>query len=213
MAKSRSKKRFQSIRTAHRPAQNIRRATVSDCNQLDIPLTLQSLFDVQFSINTFAEGHTSFIEPDNTLSESINIYAAEIMEEHESNEMKNEPAFESGASVEGPVDVPAALGSSFPDNWYETSNTEFLSYCAARESQPQFQNASQVASYQQIISAKCSPQFADEQIGFPEQISAVSPLIKQFSKDLICIKRNTSHLALDIQHASASGHSKYAFDA
>lgn len=188
---------------------DIRRATVSDCNQLDIPLTLQSLFDTWFSINTFAEGHTSFINTDNTLSESINIYAAEVMEEGESNEMKNEPEFESGASVEGSVDVPAA----FPDNWFETSNKEFLSYRAVPESQPQFQNASQVASYQQMTSAKCSPPFANEQIGFPEQISAVSPLMKQFSRDLICTDRNTSHLALDSQHASASVHSKCAFDA
>lgn len=183
----------------------IRRAPVSDCNQLDIPLTLQSLFNVWFSINTFAEDHTSFINPDNTLSENINIYAAEAMEKHEGNEKKNEPVFESGASVEGPVNVPAELGSVFPDTWYETSNKEFLSCCAAPESQLQFQNASQVASYQQMTSAKCS-QFADEQIGFSEQISSASPLMKQFSTDLICTNRNTSHLALDSQHASTSGH-------
>lgn len=148
MAKSPKQKqeKFSKHSNCTQASSDIRRAPVSDCNQLDIPLTLQSLFDVWFSINTLAENHTSFINLDNTLSENINIYAAEVMEKHEGNEMKNEPVLESGAgaSVEGPVDVPAELGSLFPDTWYETSNKEFLIYCAAPESQPQFQNASQV---------------------------------------------------------------------
>lgn len=174
------------------------KSTATYCDQLNLPSTPHSLFDILFPLPFTSEHYSSSTNTDNSAAQ--NICSTQVMEQREGNEMSKDPAFESIALGESSSTVPA-LSSSFPHNWFETNNKEFL-------------NAVQAASSQQMTSTISSETFEEKQIGTSGKMPADdSPSLVSFDEPLLPTVTKcpeTSQMPSNVSPASTSAHTALA---